>query len=92
MHGYFMIILETNNKDYFKLGGKSEFFGKSLMNKKKINRIEIFKSHGKNQIVFAPNHTYDLNTFKALKIMGIEIVLDGYGLQPYYKNDLIFIP
>ena len=41
---------------------------------------------------FAPNHTYDLNTLKALKNSGIEIVIDGYGLFPYQKFDLLFIP
>ena len=96
MHGYSHDYdIETNNKDYFKLGGKSEFFGKSLDEQvEKINSgLEIFKSHGiKIRSFFAPNHTYDLNTFKAFKKCGIEIVLDGYGLQPYYKNNLIFIP
>ena len=41
---------------------------------------------------FAPNHTYDLNTLKALRDSGIEIVIDGYGLFPYHKFDLLFIP
>ena len=96
MHGYSHDYhIETYKKDYFKLGGKSEFFGKSLDEQiEKINSgLEIFKSHRiKIRSFFAPNHTYDLNTFEALKKCGIEIVLDGYGLQPYYKNNLIFIP
>ena len=41
---------------------------------------------------FAPNHTYDLNTLKALKVSGIKIVIDGYGLFPYQKFGLLFVP
>ena len=84
MHGFSHDYdIETNKKDYFKLGGRSEFFGKSL--DEQIEKIEcglkIFKSHEiKIRSFFAPNHTYDLNTFEALKKCGIEIVLDGYGL------------
>ncbi len=96
LHGYSHDYdVETHKKDFFKLGGKSEFFGKSLDEQiEKINNgLEIFKSHGiKTRSFFAPNHTYDSNTFEALKKCGIEIVLDGYGLQPYYQNNLIFIP
>ena len=96
MHGYsHMYETETKGKDYFMLGGKSEFFGKSLNEQIRIIKsgLRIFKE--KEVIIksfFAPNHTYDANTFKALKICGINVVVDGYGFQPYYKNDLIFIP
>ena len=41
---------------------------------------------------FAPNHTYDQNTFEALKICGINQVIDGYGLIPYEENNIKFIP
>ena len=96
MHGYSHdYVTETYKKDYFRLGGKSEFFGKSLDEQIEMisNGVEIFKNHGiKIRSFFAPNHTYDLKTFEALKKCGIKIVLDGYGLQPYRKNNLIFVP
>ena len=41
---------------------------------------------------FAPNHTYDENTFVALKSLGINEIIDGYGLMPYIENDIKFIP
>ena len=41
---------------------------------------------------FAPNHTYDKNTFAALKNSGINEIIDGYGLMPYVENDIKFIP
>ena len=33
-----------------------------------------------------------MNTFKALRSSGIYEVIDGYGLRPYYENDIKFIP
>ena len=33
-----------------------------------------------------------LATLKALKESDIKIIIDGYGLFPFYKNDLLFIP
>ena len=41
---------------------------------------------------FAPNHTYDKNTFNALKNSGINEVIDGYGLMPYKEKEIKFIP
>ena len=41
---------------------------------------------------FAPNHTYDENTFAALKNLGINEIIDGYGLMPYTENQIKFIP
>ena len=41
---------------------------------------------------FAPNHTYDNNTFVALKNSGINEIIDGYGLMPYTEKGLKFIP
>jgi len=96
MHGYsHNYEIDTKKNDYFKLGGKSEFYGKSL--EEQVSKIEkglnIFK---KNEIkirsFFAPNHTYDINTFEALKKCGLNQVIDGYGLQPYSEKNLIFIP
>ena len=41
---------------------------------------------------FAPNHTYDINTFAALKNSGINEIIDGYGLMPYVEYEIKFIP
>ena len=83
------------NKDYFGYSGESEFCGHSLETQtskiknglKKFNdeKIEI-------RSFFAPNHTYDMNTFVALKNSGISEIIDGYGLMPYTENGLKFIP
>ena len=96
MHSYnHSYDIETNKKDYFNHGGRSEFFGHTYEEQlKKIKQgLEIFE---KNQIkidtFFAPNHTYDNNTFKALKNSGILRVIDGYGLMPYTLDKIKFVP
>jgi len=81
--------------DYFGHGGGSEFYGhpyetqisriKNGLNKFKSERIFI-------RAFFAPNHTYDENTFLALKKCGINQIIDGYGLMPYEENEIKFIP
>ena len=87
MHGYTHIYdTETSKKDIFNYGGRSEFFGHSLDEQKKRikNGIDIFLSNDiKVRSFFAPNHTYDFNTFTALKENGIVNVIDGYGFFPY---------
>ena len=96
MHGYNHIYdKETRKKDFFEYGGKSEFFGHTLHDQSlKIKKgLEIFeKNNVKIRTFFSPNHTYDINTFEALKISGINEVIDGYGLKPYSENDIKFIP
>ena len=96
MHGYNHIYdNDTNKKDFFEYGGKSEFYGHSLDSQlKKIKKgLDIFKENNiKIRTFFSPNHTYDFNTFKALKLSGINEVIDGYGLKPYLENNIKFIP
>tara|TARA_B100000965_G_scaffold350546_1_gene324500 strand:+ start:1300 stop:2046 length:747 start_codon:yes stop_codon:yes gene_type:complete len=96
MHGYSHIYEnETFKKDFFSIGGKSEFFGKNLEEQtSKIKKgLSIFKENKiKVRSFFAPNHTYDKNTFLALKNCGINQVIDGYGIKPYYEMDIKFIP
>ena len=96
IHGYnHKYSLDTRKKDYFKFGGKSEFFGNSYDKQKlKLKKsIEIFKKNNiKVRSFFAPNHTYDFNTFKALKANGIFKIIDGYGFFPYEKFGINFVP
>tara|TARA_B100000029_G_scaffold56782_1_gene51394 strand:- start:284 stop:1060 length:777 start_codon:yes stop_codon:yes gene_type:complete len=96
MHGLTHVYdKDTERKDYFGHGGRSEFCGHSL--DVQIDRIEKgLKKFREEKIeiksFFAPNHTYDSNTFSALKKSGINEVIDGYGLMPYQENDMKFIP
>ena len=96
MHGFTHVYdNNTKKKDYFGYGGGSEFFGHTLevqtdkisSGLKKFNEENI-----KIKSFFAPNHTYDKNTFNALRNSGINEIIDGYGLMPYVENDIKFIP
>ena len=96
MHGYTHVYdKNTNKKDYFKYGGDSEFCGHSLITQ--MSRIESGLKKFRDEKIhirsfFAPNHTYDKNTFAALKNLGINEVIDGYGLMPYTENQIKFVP
>lgn len=96
MHGYnHLYDRDTNKKDYFNYGGRSEFYGHAYeIQLKKIKKgLEIFeKNNIKIDMFFAPNHTYDENTFRALKEAGIYKIIDGYGLMPYTINGIQFVP
>jgi len=96
MHGSTHVYdKNSNNKDYFGHGGDSEFYGHSL--ETQISKIEKgLKKFSDEKIkirsFFAPNHTYDKNTFAALKNSGINQIIDGYGVMPYSENGIKFIP
>jgi len=96
MHGCrHLYVKETNKKDYFGYGGKSEFYGQEYDVQKKMieEGLKKFKDEKINiRSFFAPNHTYDLNTFKALTFFGIKNIIDGYGLMPYSEKEINFIP
>ena len=96
MHGYSHVYdRETNKKDYFGYGGRSEFCGHDYETQKlRIEKgLQVFKEKKIHiRSFFAPNHTYDENTFFALKDAGIENIIDGYGLVPYSEKNLNFIP
>lgn len=96
MHGFTHVYdSKTNKKDYFEHGGNSEFFGHSLESQvsKIKNGLQKFNDEKISiRAFFAPNHTYDKNTFIALKNSGINQVIDGYGLMPYMENEIKFIP
>jgi predicted deacetylase len=81
--------------DYLNHGGNSEFCGHSLevQNSKIKKGIEKFRDE---KIIircfFAPNHTFDMNTLIALRNLGVNQILDGYGIMPYEENKITFIP
>jgi predicted deacetylase len=96
MHGCSHLYTQkSDKKDIFNYGGKSEFYGLDYSSQfKKIQTgLEVFKDK-KIEIrsFFAPNHIYDSNTLSALKKSGIRIIIDGYGLFPYFRNEILFIP
>ena len=97
MHGYTHIYdkMCKTNDDYFNYGGGSEFFGHSLetqMSRIKYGLKKFEDEKIKIRTFYAPNQTYDKNTFIALKNCGINEIIDGYGLMPYTENNISFIP
>lgn len=96
MHGCNHLYTQKSDKnDIFNYGGNSEFYGldySTQLNKIKTGLEEFKKREIKVRSFFAPNHIYDSNTLKALKDSDIKIIIDGYGLFPYYKNKILFIP
>ena len=96
MHGCnHLYTQKSDKKDIFNLGGNSEFYGLAYskqLNKIKIGLAEFKKRQIKTRSFFAPNHIYDNNTLKALRENGIKIIIDGYGLFPYFKHEILFVP
>ena len=75
---------------------RSEFAGLSLKEQtnKISNAIKILNSHNiEPKVFFAPSHTFDINTLKALKKeTKIRIISDTISNDIYYDNDFYFIP
>ena len=96
MHGNDHIYDKVCSKiDYLNLGGNTEFCGHSYDDqymKIKLGLEKFKKENLKIRTFFAPNHTFDNNTLVALKNLGVNEVLDGYGLSPYEENGIKFIP
>ena len=96
MHGYEHLYNKQNNKkDYMGYGGNTEFANLAFeiqLNNLKLG-MQIFREQNISvKVFFAPNHTFDQNTIKACKKIGIQSIVDGYGFIPYYEDEIIFIP
>lgn len=94
MHGYQHVFSKkangiiTHNKI-------SEFAG--LPYEEQLEKIrkgkDILLKYGINtDIFFAPAHSYDDNTLKALALCGFKYVSDGYSSQPYGRNGITLLP
>ena len=46
----------------------------------------------KSSVFMPPGHTFDRATLAALKRTGFTTVTDGYGLWPYHRDGLKFVP
>lgn len=95
MHGYQHVYSRQSNNDYLNHGGFTEFSGYSYRNQlQKLYRAKkIFnKNKIKVQTFFAPNHTFDDITIRALSNINIKYIIDGYGIVPYVYKNLTFFP
>ena len=97
LHGYnHCYISDQGLKGLNPLWSRSEFAGVPYdVQKQKIrDGFEILSSHGvKPKYFFAPSHTFDENTLKALKeCTDIRIISDTIATKPYKKGDFVFLP
>lgn len=94
MHGY-QHVFDTDCRGTVSMGRKSEFAGHSLEGQTKKIKLgkEILFEHGINtDIFFAPAHSYDDNTLKALSMNGFRYISDGMSAKPYKKHGIICLP
>lgn len=95
LHGY-EHVFHTNDGGINPVNKRSEFAGLSLDTQKKKIRsgIAIMHSHGiEPNVFFAPAHTFDMNTLKALEEeSNIRIISDTAANKPYNRWGFTFIP
>jgi predicted deacetylase len=54
---------------------------------------ELLRSHGiETEVFFAPAHSYDVNTLKALAANGFKYISDGLSNKPYMRNGITCLP
>lgn len=78
------------------VNNQSEFAGVPLEEQKRkiSNGINLFQKYNlKAKVFFAPSHTFDLNTLKALKLSSdIRVISDTIANDIYKMEDFYFVP
>lgn len=94
LHGYDHVYHKSNG-GLNPLWNKSEFVGLSYDDQytKLENGKKMLNSYGLSvEYFFAPSHTFDQNTIRALSAIGINKISDTIAFEPYKNGDTIFIP
>jgi predicted deacetylase len=94
MHGY-QHIFDSETRGLINSGYKSELAGHTFEEQKEKIRKgkQVLLEHGiETDIFFAPAHSYDMNTIKALEANGFKYMSDGMSAKPYQIGSLICIP
>lgn len=95
LHGH-THVYESQSGGINPVNNRSEFAGLSLdAQREKIREgILIFNRHGiKPELFFAPAHTFDGDTLRALKLESqIRVISDTVAHDIYYKDGFYFIP
>lgn len=95
LHGYTHVYDQENPKTIVCGRKHSEFAGNTYKNQfEKIRKgKEILNCNGINtNVFFAPAHTYDKNTLRALKDNGFKYINDGMAAKPYVQEGIVCIP
>lgn len=94
MHGY-IHVFDNHARGIVVKRWDSEFAGHPYeVQLEKIRKgKEILESHGiHTDIFFAPGHSYDENTLKALATCGFKYMSDGLSSKPYNWHGITCIP
>lgn len=95
LHGY-NHVCTTKDGGINPVNKRSEFAGVSyeLQLKKIKEGVEVFRRHGiEPRVFFAPSHTFDNETVKALKEASqIRIISDTWAWNSYCKDGITYIP
>lgn len=95
LHGYTHVYDQEKPKTIICGRKHSEFAGNTYQNQfEKIKKgKEILNHHGiSTNVFFAPAHTYDKNTLRALKNNGFKYISDGMSTKPYVQEGVVCIP
>ena len=94
MHGY-QHVFDINASGLSTPKKHSEFAGHTYeeQNRRICEGKRILKEHGiETDVFFAPAHSYDDNTLKALAANGFKYVSDGKSQKPYKRHGIICFP
>lgn len=94
MHGVYHEY-KTNSGGIFPLNQYSEFASLGYEEQEAMlmkGKLEFDKHEIDTDIFMAPAHSFDLNTLKALKKIGISRITDGFGKYPYKYKNMTFYP
>ena len=95
MHGYDHVYLTTDG-GINPVNRKSEFAGVDLRTQKEKIRTGVAILREQNidpEVFFAPSHTFDLNTIRAIKEeSNIRIISDTVANDSYSKYGMTFVP
>lgn len=94
MHGL-NHVFDSKTRGTINTSYKSEFAGHSVEVQlaKLLKGREILEKHGIfTDIFFAPAHSYDRNTIRALKLAGFKYLSDGKSSKPYVLDGIKLLP
>ena len=94
MHGY-EHVFDVQSSGIVTSKKQSEFAGHpyEIQNERIRKGKEILLEHGiETNIFFAPAHSYDDNTLKALSANGFKYISDGKSFKSYVRHGIICLP
>ena len=85
----------SKSSGILKINKQSEFAGHSYeyqYNLIKFGKEILLKNNCWQPIFMAPSHSFDDNTLIALRKLEFKSLTDGYGLYPFTRKGIVFVP